>query len=132
MSYNKIILLGNLTRDPELSYLPSQTAVCNFGIATNRKWTGKDGQQKEEVCFVDCVAFGKIAETLNKYLHKGESVLIEGRLKFESWQAKDGSKRNKHKVVVETFTFVGQKQSEAGQTREPVGRDEGPGGDVPF
>lgn len=132
MSYNKIILLGNLTRDPELSYLPSQTPVCNFGIATNRKWSGKDGQQKEEVCFVDCVAFGKVAETLNKYLHKGEAVLIEGRLKFESWQAQDGSKRSKHKVFVETFTFVGQRQSEAGQTREPVSQDQGPGPDVPF
>lgn len=132
MSYNKVILLGNLTRDPQLSYLPSQTPVCDFGIATNRKWAGKDGQQQEEVCFVDCVAFGKIAETLNKYLHKGDAVLVEGRLKFETWQAQDGSKRSKHKVSVETFTFVGQRQSEVGKTRETVPQDQGPGEDVPF
>ena len=132
MSYNKVILLGNLTRDPQLSYLPSQTPVVDFGLATNRKWKGADGNQNEEVCFVDCTAFGKVAETLNKYLHKGEAVLVEGRLKFESWQAKDGSKRNKLKVLVETFTFVGQGQSEAGRTREPVEQDHGPGTDVPF
>lgn len=123
-SFNKIILLGNLTRDPELSYLPSQTPVCQFGLATNRKWTGQDGQQHDETCFVDCVAFGKRAETLNKYLHKGDPVLIEGRLSFESWQAQDGSKRSKHKVNIEGFTFVGQKQQESGQQR--------PRGDAPF
>ena len=71
-NFNKVILVGNLTRDPQLSYLPSQTAVVEFGIATNRKWKAQDGQQREEVCFVDCRAFGKPAETINKYCKKGK------------------------------------------------------------
>ena len=125
MSYNKIILLGNLTRDPELSYLPNQTAVVKFGLAMNHKWKKADGGQGEDVCFVDCVMFGKRAEAFNKYLHKGDAVLVEGRLTFDTWQAQDGTKRSKHKVSVDSFTFVGQSQSEAGRTREP-------GEDVPF
>ena len=106
-NFNKILLAGNLTRDPQLSYLPSQTAVVEFGLAVNRTWTGKDGQKKEEACFVDCRAFAKQAETMNKYLKKGSPVLIEGRLKFDSWTAQDGSKRSKHSVFVETFQFLG-------------------------
>ena len=108
-SFNKVILLGNLTRDPEMKYLPNQTPLTEFGLATNRTWQSQDGQKKEEVCFVECIAFGKQAETLNKYLKKGQSVMLEGRLKFESWQAQDGSRRSKHKVQIETFTFVGGK-----------------------
>ena len=121
MSYNRIILLGNLTRDPELSYLPSQTAVVNIGIATNRKWKSKDGQQKEEVCFVDCVAFGKTAENINKYFTKGKAIHIEGRLQFDSWKAQDGSKRSKHKVAIDNFTFIGDTQQRDSQapTDEP-------------
>ena len=108
MNFNKIIMAGNLTRDTELSYLPSQTAVVNFGLAVNRRWAGKDGVKKEETCFVDCVAFGKAAETINQYLFKGDPLFIEGRLKFESWNAQDGSKRSKHKIVVESFQFLGK------------------------
>ncbi len=107
-NYNKIMLMGNITRDLQLSYLPSQTAVVEFGIAVNRTWTGKDGAKKEEVCFVDCRAFGKTAETMNKYLSKGKPVFIEGRLTFDSWTAQDGSKRSKHCVTVENFQFLGQ------------------------
>ena len=105
-SYNKILLLGNLTRDPQLSYTPNQTAVVDFGLATNRKWTGQDGSQKEETCFVDCRAFGRQAENINKYLSKGRMVFIEGRLSFDSWTAQDGSKRSRHRVTVENLQFM--------------------------
>ena len=106
-SFNKIMLMGNLTRDPQLSYTPSNTAVADFGIATNRKWTSKDGTQKEDTCFVDCRAFSKTAENINKYLKKGMPVFIEGRLTFDSWTAQDGTKRSKHRVTVENFRFIG-------------------------
>ena len=105
-NFNKILLMGNLTRDPQLSYTPNQTAVVDFGLATNRKWTGQDGSQREETCFVDCRAFGRTAENINKYLTKGRPVFIEGRLTFDSWTAQDGTKRSRHKVTVETFQFL--------------------------
>lgn len=114
-NFNKVLLAGNLTRDPQLSYLPSQTAVVEFGLAVNRSWTGKDGEKKEDTCFVDCRAFAKQAETMNKYLKKGSPVLIEGRLKFDSWTAQDGSKRSKHSVVIETFQFLGAGPGGGGQ-----------------
>ena len=111
---NKVMLIGNLTRDPQLTYTPSQTAVVDFGMAINRKWKGKDGQQQDETCFVDCQAFGKTAETLNKYMTKGKPVFIEGRLKFDTWTGQDGTKRSKHRVTVENFQFLPD-----GQQREP-------------
>ncbi|HUW20993.1 MAG TPA: single-stranded DNA-binding protein [Sedimentisphaerales bacterium] len=104
--FNKVLLMGNLTRDPQLSYTPNQTAVVDFGIAVNRKWTGQDGNQREETCFVDCRAFGRQAENINKYLSKGRPVFVEGRLSFDSWTAQDGTKRSKHRVTVETFQFL--------------------------
>ena len=107
-NFNKVLLIGNLTRDPQLTYLPSQTAVVDFGLAVNRRWKGKDGQDKDETCFIDCRAFGRPAETINKYLTKGRPVLVEGRLTFDSWTAQDGSKRSKHRVTVENFQFLGQ------------------------
>ncbi len=110
-SFNKVILLGNVTRDPQLSYLPNQTPVVDFGLATNRKWTAQDGSQRDETCFVDCQMFGKRAEAINKYVKKGSPLFIEGRLKFESWQAQDGSKRSKLKVFVENFQFIGDGQN---------------------
>lgn len=109
-NFNRVILMGNLTRDPELKYLPSNTAVCEFGLAVNRRWRDKDGNQKEDVCFVDCSAFGKSGETINQYMSKGKPILIEGRLKFDSWTAQDGTKRSKLSVVVENFTFVGSRE----------------------
>lgn len=108
MNYNKVLLIGNLTRNPQLSYLPSQTAVVDFGLAVNRKWKSKGGEEKDETCFVDCKAFGRTAENLNKYLNKGDPLFIEGRLTFESWTAQDGMKRSKHKIVVESFQFLGK------------------------
>lgn len=109
-NYNKILLMGNLTRDPQLSYLPSQMPVVEFGLAVNRKWTGKDGTSKEDTCFIECRAFGKTAETINKYLVKGRPVFVEGRLDFDSWTAQDGTKRSKHRVTVENFQFLGSGQ----------------------
>jgi single-strand DNA-binding protein len=105
-SYNKVILLGNLTRDPELSVLPSGTNAVDFGMAINRRWKDQGGQQREDVCFVDCKAFGKTGDNINKYMRKGKQLLVEGRLHFEQWQAKDGSKRSKHRVIVEAFQFM--------------------------
>lgn len=105
-SFNRVTLLGNLTRDPQLSYTPNQMAVVEFGLAINRKWTGQDGSEKEEVCFVDCKAFGKRAENINKYCDKGNPLLVEGRLAFHQWQQADGLKRSKLEVVVENFTFI--------------------------
>jgi len=105
-NYNKVILLGNLTRDPQMSYLPSQTPVVEFGLAVNRRWRGQDGQQREETCFVDCRSYGKQAETFNQYMSKGRPVLIEGRLQLDTWEGKDGVKRSKHRVFVERFQFI--------------------------
>ena len=112
-SFNKVILMGRLTRDPQLSYTPSQTAVVEFGLATNRKWTAQDGSQRDETCFVDCQMYGKRAEVINKYLHKGDPLFVEGRLKFDSWQAQDGTKRSKLRVFVESFEFIGGKSRSA-------------------
>ncbi|MDD5457959.1 MAG: single-stranded DNA-binding protein [Phycisphaerae bacterium] len=133
---NKMFLIGNLTRDPQLSYLPSQTAVVDFGLATNRTWTGQDGQKKEQVCFVDCRAFGKQAETLNKYMNKGKSIFIEGRLDFDQWTAQDGSKRSKHRVTVENFQFLGSPGGAGGSSSSPdqgaSDEAEKPDDDIPF
>lgn len=114
-SFNRIILMGNLTRDPQLSYTPNNTAVCKFGIATNRKWKDSEGNMREDVCFVDCTVFGRMADTFNQYMKKGNPVLVEGRLKLDQWTSPDGQKRSKHEVVVDNFQFVG-------------GRGEGSGG----
>ena len=104
--FNKVLLLGNLTRDPQLSYTPNQTAVVDFGLATNRRWTGQDGSQRDETCFVDCRAFGKLAENINKFFKKGKPIFLEGRLTFDSWTAQDGSKKSKLRVTVENFQFL--------------------------
>jgi len=119
-SFNKILLLGNLTRDPQLSYLPSQTAVVDFGIATNRKFTKGDGSQGEEVCFVDVRAFGKMAETINKFFSKGKPIFLEGRLSFDSWTGPDGKKHSKHRVTLESFQFLpgGGGRREPGDDRD--------------
>ena len=105
-NYNKVILMGNLTRDPQLTYLPSQMPVCEFGIAVNSKWKDQQGQQREDVMFIDCRVFGKQADTFAKYMSKGKAVLIEGRLQLDTWE-KDGQKRSKHRVTVQNFQFVG-------------------------
>ena len=113
-NFNKVLLIGNLTRDPQLTYLPSQTAVVDFGLAVNRRWRGKDGQDKSEVCFVDCRAFGRQAENINKYLSKGRPLFVEGRLTFDSWTAQDGTKHSRHRVTVENFQFLGSPKGATG------------------
>ncbi|MCK4752635.1 MAG: single-stranded DNA-binding protein [Planctomycetes bacterium] len=139
-NFNKVLLIGNLTRDPQLSYLPSQTAVVEFGLAVNRRWTGKDGSKKEETCFIDCRAFGRPAETINKYLVKGRPVFVEGRLDFDSWTAQDGTKRSKHRVTVENFQFLGAPSGAGAVTNEAASGVEAKGpsaggesvDDIPF
>lgn len=106
-NFNKVMLMGNLTRDPELRYLPTnQTPVVEIGLAINRTWTAADGTKKEETTFVDCTAFGKTAELLAKYKKKGDPLFIEGRLKYDQWEAQDGTKRSKIRVVIENFQFL--------------------------
>ena len=105
-NFNRVLLMGNLTRDPQLSYTPNQTAVVDFGLAVNRRWTGQDGSNREETCFVDCRAFGRLAENINKYMSKGRPLFVEGRLTFDSWTAQDGTRRSRHRVTVENFQFL--------------------------
>ena len=107
-SYNKVLLMGNLTRDPEVKYTPKGTALANLGLAVNRRWTTETGEQKEEVTFVDVEVWGRQAETAGQYLSKGRPVFVEGRLKLDSWEDKEsGQKRNKLKVVAERVQFLG-------------------------
>src|ERR1700679_3281210 len=108
-NFNKVLLMGNLTRDPQLKYLPSTNLpVAEFGIAVNRKWKAPTGEDREEVCFVDCSAFGKTGELINQYFTKGKPIFIEGRIKYDSWEDKQGGgKRSKISVVIENFQFVG-------------------------
>ncbi len=125
-SYNRIVLIGNLTRDPELSYTPANTAVCKFGIATNHKWRTKDGEDREDVCFVDCTLFGRSGEAFNQYMAKGRPVLIEGRLQLSQWTTPDGDKRSKHGVLVDNFTFLGSQGERSDGTGEANPRDAAP------
>jgi single-strand DNA-binding protein len=111
---NKVMLMGNLTRDVELKTTPSNLTVANLGLAVNRRWKTPDGEQREEVTFIDCEAWGKSAEILAKYLSKGKPVYLEGRLKLDQWEDKDGQKRSKMRVVVEEFQFIDSKGSTGG------------------
>lgn len=105
--FNKVILLGRLTRDPELRYTSSGQALAKIGLAVGRKYYNKQTQQSvEETTFVDCDAWGKQAELLNQYMRKGRQLFIEGRLKFDSWESKEGQRRSKLSVVIENFQFV--------------------------
>ena len=111
-SFNKIILMGNLTRDPELRVTPNGTSICKFGLATSRTYTTQDGTQREETTFVDVDVFGRQAEVIAKYMTKGRPILVEGRLRFDQWETQTGEKRSKHNVVLETFRFVGPRPSD--------------------
>ena len=123
-NYNRVILAGNLTRDPQLTVLPSNTSVCEFGLAVNRRWRGQDGQDREETCFVDCRLYGAQADTFNKYMSKGRSALVEGRLRLDQWETQDGQKRSKLSVVVERFQFLGS-SGRAGGSGSPQQADRG-------
>lgn len=114
--FNRVIMLGNLTRDCELRYLPNGGAVCMTGIATNRKFKKQDGSQGEEVCFIDITFFGRTAEIANQYLSRGKKVLVEGRLKLDQWTDQQGVKRSKHSITVETLQMIG---SNGGQAEHP-------------
>src|SRR3954462_10378599 len=116
-NFNKVILAGNLTRDPELRYTPKGTAIAKLGLAINRTWRNEAGETKEEVTFVDVDAFGRTAETIGQYLKKGRPILIEGRLKLDTWEDKQThQKKSKLVVVLETFTFL-----DSGGTRDGGG-----------
>src|SRR5437763_9076036 len=106
-SFNKVILMGNLTRDPELRYTPKGTAVAKLGMAVNRTWKGENGETKEEVTFVDVEAWNRQAEVIAQYMKKGRPLLVEGRLKLDQWEDKNThQKQSKLKVVLETFSFI--------------------------
>lgn len=113
-NFNKVILAGNLTRDPELRYTPQGTAIAKIGLAINRRYTGQDGQTKDETTFVDVDAFGKQAEVIGQYLKKGRPVLIEGRLKLDQWDDKTtGKPRSRLGVILESFQFIDSKAAGA-------------------
>lgn len=116
--FNKVILMGNLTRDPETRAIPSGQNVTNFSLAVNRTWKNQDGETQEAVNFIDCVAWGRTGETIAQYMQKGRPILVEGRLEQRSWEDKEsGQKRSKIEVTVESFNFVGGGSSE--QTSGP-------------
>jgi single-strand DNA-binding protein len=149
-SFNKVILAGNLTRDPELRYTPKGTAVAQFTLAVNRTWKSETGENKEEVSFIDVDAFGRQAEVIAQYMRKGRPFLVEGRLKQDSWEDKETrQKRSKLKVVLESFSFIDAKGPDGGApagdaprrpaaaASKPPESPEGEGGppeedDVPF
>lgn len=113
-SFNKVILMGNLTRDPELRVTAGGLSICKLSMATNRVFQTKDGERKEEVTYVDIDVFGRQAETISKYMSKGRSLLVEGRLKLDSWETPQGDKRSKLGVVLENFQFTGGRGDAAG------------------
>src|ERR1700744_3306095 len=114
-SFNKVILMGNLTRDPELRYTPKGTAIAKIGLAVNRVWTNEAGEKKEEVTFVDVDVFGRTAENVGQYMRKGRPIMIEGRLKLDQWDDKQsGQKRSKLGVVAETVQFLGSANDSGG------------------
>jgi len=119
-NFNRVILAGNLTRDPQLSYTPSNTPVCEFGMAINRRWRDRDGNNKDEVCFVDLIAYGRPAEVINQYMTKGRAILVEGRLRFRQWTSKEGQNRSKLDVVVDNFTFLGGGQGGGARAGAPA------------
>ncbi|RPJ12102.1 MAG: single-stranded DNA-binding protein [Deltaproteobacteria bacterium] len=136
VSFNRSILAGNLTRDPELKNLPSGAALCEFTLAVNRKWKDKNsGQMKEEVSFIDCVSWGKAAEVITQYVKKGNPLLVEGSLRQERWEQQDGQKRSRVRVNVENFQFLGSKKDgDSGQgsgAAAPAAEEQVPD-DIPF
>lgn len=120
-SFNKVILLGNLTRDPETRTTAGGLTIAKLGLAVSRVYSTKDGERKEETTFVDVDCFGKQAEVIAKYCRKGKPLMIEGRLKLDQWEAQDGTKRQKLGVVLETFQFIGTKEGSAGASRTASG-----------
>jgi single-strand DNA-binding protein len=112
-SFNKVILMGNLTRDPELRVTAGGVSICKIGLAVNRVYSTKDGERREEVTYVDIDAFGKQAEVINKYMRKGRPLFVEGRLKFDQWES-EGQKRSKLGVILDKFEFIGGREDSDG------------------
>ena len=110
-NFNSVILMGNFTRDPQLSYTPNQTPVVEFGLAVNRKWTKQDGSAGEEVGFFECQCYGKRAEVIVKHFTKGNPIFVQGRLKQERWE-KAGEQHSRIRIMVESFEFIGRKESD--------------------
>ena len=123
MSVNKVILVGNLTRDPEAKYLPDGKSISNFSIATSESWKGKDGEKQEKAEFHNCVAFGGLAEVINTYLKKGSKIYVEGKLETDKYE-KDGSTRYSTKIVVKEMTMLGGKDK--GESSEPAQKPASP------
>lgn len=118
-NFNKVYLIGNLTRDPELRVTPKGTAICQFGLAVNRQFKDESGAMRDDTTFVDIEAWGKQGETISKYCTKGRPLFVEGRLKLDQWEDKtSGQKRSKLKVVLEGFQFLGSGQREGGPSGE--------------
>ncbi len=122
--FNKVILLGRLTRDPELRYTPAGSPVCNFDLAVNRSYTTQAGERRDEVCFVTIVVWGKQAETCAEYLKKGRQTLVEGRLSQRSWETPEGQKRSKHEVVADRVQFLDARPAPGGGG--PAAEEEAP------
>ena len=117
--FNKVILMGNLTRDVEVRTTTSGQSVANFSLAVNRSWRGQDGQQQDQTSFINCVAWGKVGDIIAQYVHKGSPLLVSGRLDQRSYQDKDGNKRSAVEVVVEDFNFVGSGRSDNSSPSAP-------------
>ncbi len=120
IAINRVLLGGNLTRDPQVRFLANEQAVANFGLAVNRRFKGSDGQMKDEVTFIDVEAWGRTAELVGQYLTKGRSCFVEGRLKLDSWDDKDGQKRQKLKVVADSVQFLDSGKRQDGDGQEPA------------
>lgn len=118
---NRVILLGNITRDIELRHTNANQAVAKFGLAVNRKWKDASGEAREEVMFIDCEAWGKTAELINSHFAKGKQILVEGRLKLDQWEDKEGGKRSKHVLSVDSFHFTGAKEVSKVKAGVPAG-----------
>ncbi len=131
-SFNKVILMGNLTRDPELRYTPGGNSLCSFGLAVNRRYR-QNGELKDEVCFIDITVWGKQAENCSEFLSKGSGVMLEGRLRQHSWETEDGQRRTKIEVVANSVQFL-PRAGERGQATDRAGEDMPGGSDegIPF
>ena len=126
-NFYKVMLMGNLTRDPEVRYTPKGTALATIGLAVNRNWTNEAGEKKEEVTFVDVEVWGRQAETIGQYLSKGRPIFVEGRLKLDQWDDKEsGQKRSKLKVVCENFQFIGAPKGGAEVSDQPPAQRSAP------
>ena len=119
-SYNRVLLMGNLTRNPEIRYTPSGTAVADLGLAVNENFKNKAGETVEQTCFVDVVVWGRQAETASEYLHKGSPVFVEGRLQLDQWESQEGEKRSKLRVRADRVQFLGSPAKSAEFSEAPA------------